>query len=177
LNSNIPLDYFVIFGAAVRENGEPSGAMNRRVVAAFTIGQSNRNSMYLPSGGIGKTPFSEAETMKNLLISLGIAEHQILLDEKSKDTFASVINCAGIMKLRNDSSTVYVCTDTYHIPRCRWLFYLIGIRTNAVRTESGLQANGLIKWTYFYIREIFALPYDTIVMFFYRLQKINPYHS
>jgi vancomycin permeability regulator SanA len=173
LNTFIPTDYFVIFGAAVRGNGEPSGAMNRRVYAAFTEGKNKANSIYIPTGGVGKTPFSEAETMKMILINLGINEDKILLDEKSKDTFASTVNCTQILKSRMDRNCVYVCSDTYHIPRCRWLFYLFGMRTIAVRTESGLQSNGIIKWTYFYFREFVALPYDTLVMLAYRLQKLN----
>ncbi len=161
-------DYFIIFGAAVRKTGEPSGAMIRRVNAVFSIGKDKPGSVYIPTGGIGKTKFSEAATMKKLLMNLGVAEDKIILEEKAKDTLESVINCAAILKQFNNNNQVYVSSDIYHIPRCRLLFYLLAIKTKPACTESGLRANGIIKWSYFYFREIFALPYDATLMLIFR---------
>jgi uncharacterized SAM-binding protein YcdF (DUF218 family) len=161
----------VIFGAAVRKNGEPSGAMSRRVDCAYNIGKEKPDSIYIPTGGVGKTKFQEAETMKKLLLNLGVAEDKIIPEEESKDTFASVINCSKILRAHNNFNKVYVVSDIYHIPRCRWLFYMLAIKTRSSRPESGLWPNGILKWSYFYFREIFALPYDTILMLFFLLNN------
>jgi len=172
LNDKTSPNYFVIFGAAVRENGEPSGAMRRRVDAAFKIGKDNPDSIYIPTGGVGKTKFSEAGTMKMMLMNLGVSEDKIILEEESKDTFASVINCNKILRQKNNFNKVYVSSDKYHIPRCRSLFYLLAFKTESTHPESGLRQNGMIKWYYFYFREFFAIPYDIILMLFYRLRKV-----
>jgi len=164
------VSYIIIFGAAVKVYGEPSGAMIRRVASAILTSKGKSNAMFIVTGGIGKgKTTSEADVMKRLLINSEISKEQIIIEDESTDTLSSVANCVEIINARNDSKDVFVCSDIYHIPRCRLLFFLFGIHTKSSRVLSGLNANGFIKWIYYYIREIVAIPYDTILVYFHKI--------
>ena len=159
--------YVIIFGAAVNPNGEPSGALKRRLDSALAM--KRPSTFFIVSGGIGKNKtVSEAEVMKSMLSNSGIKEENILMDEESIDTLASVVNCTAILKARKDYREVIICTDRYHIPRCRWLFLLFSISTKYQPVLSGLQANGIARWVYYYLREAAAIPYDTVLTYFHK---------
>lgn len=162
--------YIIIFGAAVKANGEPSGAMKRRVDASLLTSKEITEVRFIVTGGIGagKTT-SEADAMKKLLIENGITDEKIVIENQANDTLSSVIYCAKILKARKNSEDIFICSDIYHIPRCRWLFYLFGIRSKPAKTISGLNANGLFKWVYYYIRELAAVPYDTLLVYIHNL--------
>ena len=160
----IKSDYIIIMGAAVKQDGQPSGALARRVNSAIKIAAKFSNSIFIVTGGIGKSAFSEAFVMKKLLLDAGIKTDKIILDEKSNDTLSSVLCCIKILKLNQNYNQVYICSDRYHIPRCRWLFFLSGIPTNFAEVDSGYKANGILRWIFYYVREAVAFPYDTILL-------------
>lgn len=154
---------FVIMGAAVWQGGKASNAMRRRVEGALSSAQGMQNALFLVSGGMGDHPPSEAAVMSGLLREAGVPAERILLDEASADTLESVRNCAGILKSLPSISGVVICTDLYHVPRCRWLFKLYGISTLPGRVASGRSQNRAWRWSYYYLRECAALPWDTFV--------------
>lgn len=162
--------FIIVFGAAVTTSGEPSGAMKRRIKSALLTSKKIADVRFIVSGGVGSgKPISEAEAMKILLIKSGITKDKIIIENKALDTLSSVLYCQEIIKSWNNYKAVFVCSDTYHIPRCRWLFNLFKIQTKPAKTISGLQANGFFKWVYYYIRECAAIPYDTLLVFLYKL--------
>jgi vancomycin permeability regulator SanA len=156
-------DIFVILGAAVWPGGVPSNAMRRRVRGAVFSAQSSLQPIFLVTGAVGRNPPSEAKVMQQILIESGIAPEKILLDEASHDTLASVINCSRIIQAIPDVGSVTVCSDLYHIPRTRWLFYLKGIHTKAGMVEDGRHQTKLMKWLYYCLREIPATVQDTFL--------------
>ncbi len=151
-------------GAAVWQGGVPSNAMKRRVSGAFDTARSLYDPLFIPTGGVGRFPPAEAEVMRDLLVELGVATSNILLEEAADDTLSSVRLCAGVLKRLSDVDEVYVCSDIYHIPRCRWLFKLYGVRTLAGRVESGRNYTGLMRWSSFYVREAAAIVWDTFLV-------------
>ncbi len=102
--------------------------------------------------------------MKSLLQAAGVPEDRILTDPESNDTLTSIIRCANILKGRKQVDSVVVCTDRYHLPRCRWLFWLLGVPTSKRPMPGGLGANGIWRWAYYYAREILAIPWDTVLL-------------
>jgi vancomycin permeability regulator SanA len=155
---------FVIFGAAVWKDGRASNAMRRRVEGALRSARDARNAIFLVSGGVGEHPPSEAAVMSRLLQEAGVPEKNILLEEESTDTLQSVGNCVRILQSLTSSGDVVVCSDVYHIPRCRWLFKLYGISTRPGEVASGRSQNKLPRWWYYYLREFAALPWDTLMV-------------
>jgi vancomycin permeability regulator SanA len=152
----------VVMGAAVWPGGVPSKAMLRRIDSALA-NNPDGDAVFIVSGGVGANPPSEAQAMRQLLLTAGIPSTQIRLDEESKNTLSSIRNCAKLIRLI-PHSRVLVCSDRYHIPRCRWLFRLLGIKTEAATVASGRAGNGYIFWFSYYMREVLACPWDTLLL-------------
>ena len=158
------LPCFVIMGAAVRPDGTASGALRRRVESALALGKETENPLYLATGGQGRFGPPETQVMAALLHAAGVPDDHILTDPESHDTLSSVVNCSNILRRRQGMKSVVICTDRYHVPRCRWLFWLSGIRTTKQLMPSGRGANGILRWTYYHVRELFAIPWDTLLL-------------
>lgn len=164
---------FVIMGAAVRPDGTPSGALRRRVERALALGKEANHPVYLATGGPGRFGPPESQVMAALLQAAGVPDDHILTDPRSNDTLASVVNCSSILRNRQCIEPVVICTDRYHAPRCRWLFWLSGIRTTKRLMPSGREANGIVRWTYYYVRELFAIPWDTLLLLSRRILAVG----
>ena len=83
----------IIFGAAVRPDGQPSQTLRRRVAAAAEHGARLARPLYLPTGGIGRHGAAEAEVMAALLRQASIAAEDILPETTATDTFRSALAC------------------------------------------------------------------------------------
>jgi vancomycin permeability regulator SanA len=158
------METYVVLGAAVKQDGTPSGAMRRRVEGALLLSRASRDPFYIVTGGKGRFGPPEADVMAEMLISAGIPESRIDADRKASDTLSSIVNCTQIMRLRGITEPVFVCSDRYHIARCRWLFLLMGVHTRPAFMPSGRAANGNVRWAYYYVREWFATPVDTAIL-------------
>jgi len=77
-----------------------------------------------------------------------------------------VRNCVRILRGLPALREVVICSDTYHVPRCRWLFRLYGFPTRGAPVESGRARNGVLQWGYYYLREAAAFPWDTLLVAF-----------
>jgi uncharacterized SAM-binding protein YcdF (DUF218 family) len=165
-------DVFVIMGAAVWPDGTPSKAMRRRVRAAVDAAHDNPAALFLPTGGVGKHPPAEAVAMRDLLLEKGIPKQRILIESRSRSTLASVINSARIMRGLETVGRVFIYTDTYHQPRCLWLFRLMGIKAEYSPIPSGRSSAGLLRWVYFYCREAVAIPVDSIYLLMFRYLRV-----
>jgi vancomycin permeability regulator SanA len=155
---------YVIMGAAVRPDGTPSGAMRRRVESALSLGGRSSESYYIVTGGRGKFGPPEAEVMESMLREAGVLANRIISDPKSYDTLSSVYECAALLGSRRYLHPIIICTDEYHVFRCRLLFRFLGIATEKRPMQSGKQANGVLRWTYYYAREALAILWDTFLL-------------
>ena len=162
--ANLNSEYFVIMGAAVKPDGTPSGAMHRRIEGALKLASASHNPTFLVTGGVGQHGHCEAIVMKNTLTKANILEDHIILEQESKNTLSSIIRCSQILKSRKNIKSVTVCTDKYHIFRCRWIFHMLGVTTTFGAMPSGYKVNGLLRWSYYYLREMAAFPVNTILL-------------
>ena len=94
----------------------------------------------------------------------GVPAQSILLEEASHDTLQSVRNCSRILHSMSGFSQVVVCSDVYHIPRCRWLLKLYGIPSLPGEVSSGKAQNKAWRWWYYCLRELPGLVWDTLVV-------------
>jgi len=156
-------------GAAVWSGGYASIAMRRRVEVALANARGVCNALFLPTGGVGNYTPSEARVMAGLLRQAGIAEGRIVLDEASQDTLSSVRNCTRILRTLPAVRDIVICSDAYHLPRCRWLFYLYGIATRPGQVTGGDFRKRPLCGAYYCLREIAALPVDTLLLLMSRI--------
>jgi uncharacterized SAM-binding protein YcdF (DUF218 family) len=158
----------IIFGAAVRPNGQPSTTLRLRVEAAAAFGARFSAPLFVPTGGVGRFGPSEASVMATLLEAHGVPREHILLEETGTDTLSSA---RAIVRLLRDSAlaaSVYVATSGYHLPRCLLLLRLGGVPAHACPPPHP-SVTTLRRW-YWRLREVPAIPYDAAIAVFLRLR-------
>lgn len=153
----------VIFGAAVMADGRASLSLRRRIRYGARAAAAWPDAPLFCSGGVGAVPPSEASIMRDELIAHGVAPGRIALDEASLDTLQSALAAARFVHAQGLDGAV-ACTDSYHQPRCRVLFALLGVRAVAGPTEKGLGGTRPHYWAKMHLREALALPYDAAIV-------------
>jgi vancomycin permeability regulator SanA len=159
----------LIFGAAIQPGGEPGNTLRHRVDTALRCAASDPEARFIPTGGIGRHPPSEASVMAGLLMKSGVAAERILLEETGHDTFSSVRAIHRLLRERPASGHVMVATSAYHLPRCLILLCLSGIPAQPCHPPRMPAARSVWKRWYWRLREIPAIPYDAALMIWARL--------
>jgi uncharacterized SAM-binding protein YcdF (DUF218 family) len=165
--------YLVIFGAAVRPDGTPSGTLQRRVAGALAIGKQLDFICYMPTGGAGAGGHVEAEVMRQMLIDAGTPPEAIIVEPLARDTLQSVRLCDSLLRAQGDVAAVIPCTSPYHLPRCALLLRLLGWPVRIMKMPGDA---GVLQWhklIWYYLKEIIALPYDAVLLVFGRSGEKN----
>jgi uncharacterized SAM-binding protein YcdF (DUF218 family) len=154
----------VIFGAAVRADGSPSGSLQRRCDTALRAGRGLHSPLYLATGGVGHHGPAEALVMRDILAAAGIDAQHILVETESGDTLQSVRHCTRLLRQRGGVRQLLVCSSSYHNPRCVWLLRLAGFRCDAAASPSDRPYIGWGKWLRYSLKELLATPWDLTIL-------------
>jgi uncharacterized SAM-binding protein YcdF (DUF218 family) len=155
----------VIFGAAVRPDGNPSETLRHRVRAAARFGERFSQPLFIPTGAKGRHGVAEAIVMARLLLEAGFPQSAIVKEETGTDTLSSV---RAVVRLIPDGARVYACSSAYHLPRCLLLLRLAGIAARPCPSPSVPAATSRwVRW-YWRLRETPAVPYDALLMLWLR---------
>ena len=151
-------DYMIILGCKIRKDGSLTPLLRGRVDRAIEfrneqLKATGKDLVFVPSGGKGNDEvISEAEAMKKYLLEQGIKGKQILVENKSKNTYE---NIKFSNKLINDKkANIGFSTTNYHV-----------MRAGLVATEQGLKLEGigsktkLYFWINAFIREFIGTIY------------------
>lgn len=160
--------YLIIFGAAVRADGSPSGSLARRVDGALTLARTVANPKFIATGGVGRHGPAEAVVIRELLMRGGIRQEDVLLEDQARDTLDSIEFCDAILAECTDVEVVVPCTSTYHIPRCAMLLRMLGYTIRIPPMPADRSHLSLPKWLLYVIKECVALPYDALLLFLRR---------
>lgn len=162
--------YIVIFGAAVRDDGSPSGAMRDRVGAAVRFGRRILpRPIYVVTGGQGRFGPPEAELMAELLAQRGIDEQDIVVEPTGRNTVRSVLAVTRL--LRGTKGPVYAATSAYHMPRCVLLLGIAGLDAHRSPPAIGPASSRLLRRWWWRLREVPAIPVDSLVLSWLRLRR------
>ena len=162
--------FVVVFGAAVRPDGSPSGAMRDRVGAAVRFGRRLLPSpIYIVSGGQGRYGRPEAEVMAELLMQRGIDADHIIPDATSRNTLRSALAAASL--LHGVRGPVYAATSGYHMPRCVLLLGLAGLDAHRSPPAIGPASSRVLRRWYWRLREVPAIPVDCAIMLWHRYTR------
>jgi len=148
----------IIFGAAVRPDGQPSRTLRLRVEAAHALGRRLPAPLYLPTGGIGRFGPAEAEVMARILREAGVDEADIRPEPTAHDTVSSVRAIRRM--LAGHQGDIHAATSAYHLPRCVLLLRLAGLRARACPPPPALAAAHWRKRWWWRLREVPAIPWD-----------------
>lgn len=109
------LDYIIVLGALVRQDG-PSSILKARLNAAVDYLEKNPDTICIVSGGQGKNePYPEAEGMRRYLVKKGIDESRIIKEDKSVNTVQNIQNSMKLIEKENPQ--VGIVTSNFHVYR------------------------------------------------------------
>ena len=165
------VDYIVVFGAAVGSDGKPSTVLRHRLDAALRSAEGRSRVRLLVTGGLGKQPPTEAEAMSNYLQDRGLLAGMILTEPEGVDTLSSSVRCLEILQRQSDANSVVVCSSSFHLPRCRMIFRILGLPTERVAIPSDRKVLGTVRWLRASLREGPAIVLDAALALGWRLRN------
>lgn len=151
------LDYLVVLGAMIDENGSPKSALRYRLDVAVEYLNNNPDTICIVSGGQGDDePQTEASAMKVYLQKKGISASRILEEDKSTTTAENL----EFSKKLIDSSTasVGVVTNNFHVWRSLAIARKVGLN-DVYGLSSPLDSQYLAQAT---VRECFAIAKEVL---------------
>ena len=167
-------DYVIILGSKIRENGTLTPILQARVDKAIAFAKeqkekSNKRIVFVPSGGKGEDEIiAEAEAMKNYLIEKGISSKDIIVEDKSKNTYQNLKFSKQKIDEDNKNGKIFFSTTNYHV-----------FRSGVIANNEGIDCEGMeskTKW-YFYtnalIREFIANLFNQRKQHFALITSIN----
>ena len=150
-------DFIIILGSKIKSDGSLTPLLQARVDKAIEFGnkqyeETKKKIVYVPSGGKGRDEvIAEALAIKKYLISKGIKENQIIIEDKSKSTIENMRFSKNLINGKKEDAKVSFATTNYHV-----------FRSGIIANKEGLDCEGMgskTKW-YFYtnalIREFIA---------------------
>lgn len=147
-------DAVIVLGCAV-VGSRPSSTMVARTEAAYEYYLKNPKAVFVLSGGMGpQEELTEAEAMKKLLLSAGIPEDQLLLEEKATSTSENFRFSKEILDayFKNDYKAAFVTND-FHCYRAGRLALIQGFdKITCIPARTPKNAALLC-----YVREVFAV--------------------
>ena len=118
-----PADCAVVLGAAL-EDGKPTRELAARIDAAASWASARPEAMLIVTGG-NPAPgsLSEAEVMRDMLVSRGIAGERVRLEDRSTDTRENFLNVA---RMADPARPVAIVTSGCHMYRAAGLARGVG---------------------------------------------------
>lgn len=149
-------DYCIILGAQWKSNG-PSEVLRRRLDKAVEYLNQNPDTLVVVSGGQGSNEImSEAAGMRQYLLTAGIEDERILVEDKSTNTVENLTFSGGLLDKEN--SRVVIVTNNFHV-----------FRALKIAEKQGYHAEGLaassVTWMVpnNMLREFFGVLKDFVV--------------
>lgn len=110
------LDYLIVLGARVENDGSPSPALRRRLNRTLEYLEKNPETIVIASGGQGSDEvMTEAECIRNELVATGIDESRVLTESRSTKTSENLVFSKELMS--SPDAQVGLVTNNFHIFR------------------------------------------------------------
>lgn len=153
-------DYVIVLGCKIREDGSLTPLLKGRVDRAIEFAklqkeETGKDIVFIPSGGKGNDEvITEAQAIKNYLLDQGIKNKNIILEDKSTNTYENIKFSNKLIKSKNKDNIIFSTTN-YHV-----------FRAGIIATNQGLKIEGIGSktksyfWINAFIREYIATIYS-----------------
>ncbi len=138
----------IVFGAKVRENGEPSDALYDRIVTAAELYRAGRVKKILMSGDNPSENYDEPTAMKATAVKLGVPENDVVLDFAGRRTYDTCYRAKEIFAIQK----AIVVTQEFHQARTLYLCNNLGVDSVGI-TANRRKYQGENYWAF---REFFS---------------------
>lgn len=123
------VDYLVVLGAKVRQDG-PSVSLWDRIYEAVSYLNAHPDTIAIVSGGQGEDePITEAKSMHDELVKLGISEDRIWMEYKATSTDENLRYSLDLIeeKTGRRPQTLGVLSSEYHLFRASLMAKKLGV--------------------------------------------------
>ncbi|MGE5494298.1 MAG: YdcF family protein [Burkholderiales bacterium] len=137
------VNFVIVPGCAIFPDGRLTLTLKNRLDAAYSYLVENEGAICIVSGGQGRRePTTEAEAMKNYLVSRGIDPSRIALEGNSFDTQDNMSQSSALMDnmFPGKKKTAVVATSDFHV-----------LRAVTLARNNGIEAYGISAPTPWYI--------------------------
>ena len=116
-------DFIIILGCKIKKDGLLLPLVKGRVDKAIEFAKNQKQKtgkdvIFVPSGGKGKDELiSEAEAMKRYLLEQKIDEKNIIIENKSRNTYENIKFSYKVIKKNNSNPKIAFSTTNYHVFR------------------------------------------------------------
>ncbi|MDL2211485.1 YdcF family protein [Erysipelotrichaceae bacterium OttesenSCG-928-M19] len=115
------VDYLIVLGAKVKED-VPTAMLQYRLDEAVNYYNDYSDVTIIVTGGQGiDESYSEAEVMKSYLIEHGVAEHQIIKEDKSTSTFENFKFAQEMLDSEENNLEIGFITNNFHVFRAKMI--------------------------------------------------------
>ena len=136
VDSTDKADYVILLGGGIDKDGKlPESVMARVDVAAEYLKKNPEAICVVTGGTLHWLPYAEAPEIRRQLISAGISEKRILVEDQAKDTIQNFqLSCKvleeseGLSTEEILSSSIAVVTSHYHLRRAERLARRMGFK-------------------------------------------------
>lgn len=121
----------IVFGAGVRENGEPSLALEDRIITAVELYRSDRVHKILMSGDNRFENYNEPAAMRGQAIKRGVASADVVADYAGRRTFDTCLRAKEIFGVNR----AILVTQQFHLNRAIYLCQAVGIDSIGITAD------------------------------------------
>lgn len=121
----------IVFGAGVWSNGEPSPALEDRIITAVELYRSGRTKKLLMSGDNRFENYNEPRAMKAAAIRRGVAAEDIIEDFAGRSTYDTCFRARQIF----DVSRAVLVTQEFHLNRAIYLCESLGVDSIGIAAD------------------------------------------
>jgi vancomycin permeability regulator SanA len=147
----VDADLAIVPGNTVAADGTPSERLRGRLDAAAVLYRTGRCKAILVSGGIDHAGFDEAKVMKAYLLTQGVREPDLYLDNKGINTYETARFAAALIRAKGMNKPLLV-SQFFHISRMRLALHKQGIEAGGHVHSRSFE----LRDAYSTLREVFA---------------------
>ena len=129
-------DKVIVLGYALKDSRATETLMNR-LSEANEYAEKNPESKFIVTGGqTGKNTKSEAEVMKDILVSYGVDSIRVFKEDQAKNTIENMKFCKDFIA---DDDKVVLITSNYHCLRAKVLAKKMGYSVKTIGASAPLK--------------------------------------
>lgn len=117
-------DVAVILGTKVDPDGSLTARLQGRLDRGLKLYNDSLVKRFYVTGGLGKEGYYEGTVMANYLISKGVPEHLVTVDNEGWNTRSSALN---FQRDNSIGTSVVVVSQYFHVTRCKLAFRQVGV--------------------------------------------------
>ncbi len=126
------VDYVIVLGCGVREDGSPSTMLTWRLDKGSNVTKSLNSVPLLLTGDNSGEEYNELAAMKSVSLLNGVEEEKIVIDDFGFSTYESMYNAKNVF----GANRVIIITQKYHMYRALYIARSLGMEAYGV--DAGL---------------------------------------